>query len=226
MNSSNSNTIKSRISNIIENSKNLINILEYSTIIFILPLLGYIASNIYSSQASEDWYNSIRFYIPDITTQSSGLFVNSFFYLFLGVALSQLYSENLMSTSQTKSYIIWLIPIILLMIYISNPIMYQSQSILAPAIIYTISLILAFIVLYYIYSIKANGKIKFGWIVFIIWIIYLTIFYYTGGSGEGRQASLMGIEPQKHTIDTCSSVNVNPQETIITTTETTHEIST
>ncbi|CCU56398.1 unknown similar to AMEV164 [Mythimna separata entomopoxvirus 'L'] len=161
--------------------------LTYVLLIFILPLIGLISSNIYTSLSAETWYSNIRFTLPDISHGSYGLYISTFFYLIAGGALVLIYTNSRSNTNPNSKdrlfpYIYYMIPVIFLLIYISNPIMYQSQSLLAPGILYIFATIMALFILYLTFFM--NNIAKWLWLVFVIWLLYITIFYFSSYSGD------------------------------------------
>ncbi|BAO49462.1 tryptophan-rich sensory protein [Alphaentomopoxvirus acuprea] len=164
--------------------------LLYKIIIFILPLAGLIASNVYISPSSQSWYTNIQFILPDISNNSYGMYISFYIYLVVGAALVLIYASGEtmeFRKNKVESYSYFLIPLLFLLIYISNPIMLQSQSLLAPAIIYVFVTISALIILYYTF--KINNMAKWLWLIFVIWIIYLTIFYFSGGINQSYKVT-------------------------------------
>ncbi|CCU55491.1 unknown similar to AMEV164 [Adoxophyes honmai entomopoxvirus 'L'] len=184
--------------NIVNTFKELINSqTTYAIIIFILPLIGLISSNIYTSSNSDIWYSNIRFVLPDISHGSYGLYISTFFYLIAGAALVLIYkyyNEGFIADIDSKRqklflYAFYLIPVLFLLIYISNPITYQSQSLLASGILYIFATILSLCILYLTFYI--NNYAKWLWLIFVIWLLYTTIFYFSYYSADGRSAFLM-----------------------------------
>ncbi|CCU55774.1 unknown similar to AMEV164 [Choristoneura rosaceana entomopoxvirus 'L'] len=201
-------------SNLVDTFKNLITSqLSYAIIIFILPLLGLISSNIYTSSASESWYSGIRFTLPDISHGPYGLYIATFFYLIAGGALVliyQYYSEGFTSNIKSRReqlfiYLFYMIPILFLLIYISNPITYQAQSLLASGVLYIFATLIALIILYLTFFI--NNYAKWLWLVFVIWLLYNTIFYFSYYYADGRSAFL--------DTNICNSDNLPPPPIII-----------
>jgi hypothetical protein len=199
--------------------------LTYRIIIFILPLVGLISSSMYTSVSSSTWYSNIRFTLPDISNKSYGLYISMFIYLIAGGALILIYNYNYkrsgdiitegrgVSYNSVFPFAYYLIPILFLLLFLANPIMLQSQSLLAPGIIYIFVSVLALIILYVTFQMENSAK--WFWLVFVIWIIYLTIFYFSSIGNTGA-FNLFGTKTEECTevIKTTQSIPINSNSAV------------
>jgi tryptophan-rich sensory protein len=165
----------------------------YSLSIFVLPLIGILASNIYTSLKAKTWYSNLKIMMPDIFNGSYGLYITSFIFLFTGMSLFLLLQiiegkdyiledTDKLTTTWKKStdidmIMLWLIPIIFFLIYIINPIMYQVQNTLPGAIMYVFVLLL--LIVFTIYTVKFSVYICIFLIPLLIWAFYMTLFLFT-----------------------------------------------
>lgn len=204
----------------------------YSLLIFILPLLGLLASNIYTSLKSKTWYSNLKIMMPDIFSGNYGLYITSFIFLFAGLSLFLL-----LHTIQEKSYIIsqsesvgmpkwkqsyegidmdlvmlWLIPVIFFLIYIINPIMYQSQNTLPAAIMYIF--VMLFIIVFMIYTVKFSIYICVFLIPLLFWAFYMILFLFTITDPSKIKSTayinseIKNIPMEKNKLDNISSPNI------------------
>ncbi|AAG02870.1 hypothetical protein AMV164 [Betaentomopoxvirus amoorei] len=222
-------------SNIVDTIKNLITSqLSFAIIIFILPLIGLISSNIYTSSSSELWYSNIRFTLPDISHGPYGLYISTFFYLIAGGALVliyQYYNEGFVANIKSRReqlfiYLFYMIPVLFFLIYISNPITYQTQSLLASGVLYIFATFISLIILYLTFNI--NNYAKWLWLIFVIWLLYNTIFYFSYFTPENNTMFLANNVCNNNTTHQTiikeqqqQMVNIDPQQrtTIVNQTE-------
>lgn len=193
---------------------------ESQLIILILPLLGLLASNIYTSLESKTWYSNLKIVMPDIFNGSYGLYITSFIFIFTGISLFILlvsFKTRFDYTSYTKylinypnAYIgMWLLPVIFFLIYIANPIMYQTQNTLTAAILYTIVLVLLLIFVSYIYFVYSERASMFL-IPIVIWTIYMVAFLFTiTDPSKIKNALYINSDVKNIPIDTIKSNNVS-----------------
>jgi tryptophan-rich sensory protein len=181
----------------------------YSLLIFVLPLLGLLASNIYTNLDSKTWYSNLNIVLPDLFTGNYGLYITAFVFLFAGISFSNIHKSltdaltnsfndptKITETSWWKSdglfdsIILWFIPITFLLIYIANPIMYQTKNVLAAAIIYIFILIL--LILFIIYCIKLSLGVFMFLIPLLIWAFYMTLFLFTITDPSKTKTTIFG----------------------------------
>jgi len=216
----------------------------YYLIILVLPLLGLISSNIYSTSESREWYNNIKFNLPDLTNRAYGMYLSAYIYLCAGLALVIILNsierksgfirkkfERTTSVgsnwfdrtnSTVDSIILWLLPVIFFLIYLSVPLMYQTQNLLIPAIIYILIFLLTLCFTFY--------SIKFSWTAFFlllpltVWVIYSMIFLFASGDNTRLFSRITTIEqcpPPNNSIRRTLQLDPNDQNNILEHTETT-----
>lgn len=169
----------------------------YLFTIFILPFLGYISSIIYSPESGRKWYKSNKFVLLDLSNSSYGLFFTLFIYLFAGMGIIYIANHYLgndnLKLPQGKhftrindplfniskfwdSIILSLLPVGFLLIWISQPLMLQFNSLTIPGSLSIISTIL--FLLFSIYMIKIHWIIMILFLPLCIWCIYMSAFYF------------------------------------------------
>lgn len=164
----------------------------YSLTIFILPLIGILASNIYTSLKSKTWYSNLKIMMPDIFSGNYGLYITSFIFIFTGMSLFLLLQvvegkdyiledtdkrTTWKNTTELDMIMLWLIPIIFFLIYIINPIMYQVQNTLPGAIMYIF--VLLTLIIFTVYTVKFSVYISIFLVPLILWALYMTLFLFT-----------------------------------------------
>lgn len=197
-------------------SEDYIQDLIYSLAIFIMPIIGGLAANIYISEKSLKWYKNIKFTMPDIANGGYGVYIGTFIYFFAGLGLVYLgdyysrkgsandYNSPFEKTSvslQTPDFItkrtfknkniidkiiLWLIPLFFLLTWISTPIMFQYETLIVPGVLYLVSGVLVLVYLLYILNISWFITVTF--LPLFLWLLYNMIFYFVGGSNTGNAA--------------------------------------
>lgn len=199
-----------------KNANSIYNTL-YLFLVFTLPFLGYISSIIYKPEVGITWYKGLKFLLLDISNNSYGLFFTLFIYLFVGMGivyisdyyignddLSDIPTSRLFSRIKDPlsnlsrfwdSIVLTLLPVGLFLLWVSQPLMLQFQSLVIPGSLTVISS--ALFLFFAIYMIKVHWLIMIFFLPLCIWCIYLSAFYFLPEKDSAEhEAAAMVIEPE------------------------------
>lgn len=165
----------------------------------IIPLIIYLISVLYISDAQEKWYNNLSF-VSDFSIVSGykGLFLGSIAFFFAGIAsliildfyyykskggkqrldLKKFFTD-IYNKDETMPFHFYLFPIMILLTTLGMPIAYQTRSFITHIILNVFALIInLYLMFYYVRYISYNISLLL--VPLLFWQLFNIIFYSPG----------------------------------------------